>query len=599
MEKPCVRFDDLSPGGFGSFGLLDPAGSMEARRLDDVIPAMEQAEEAARDGLWVAGYVTYEAASAFNPLLTVRPPGLHEPMRELPLARFDTYRKRIPLDEIESTQFPVGEYNVSAWSADSSQDDYRRDLASIGRSIMAGEISQLTHTFRLHAAFSGDPAALYGDLLLSQRGPHAACLDVERFRIASASPTGFFRRKGNTITVRPVLESARRGRWLGEDRQLAELLRVRGGERYTNRLVVKEVEAELAELGELLCGPGSKRFSLERLETLWYLTTELSATVPPETGLVDMFSALFPSVSVTGVPKVEAMELIATTEDTARGIYCGAIGFLAPSEGQSVDADFNVAVRTVVIDEDEGVAEFGVGTAITTRSDVEVAYESARMKAKVLVERRPDFRLKESFRCEAGIAQGIDEKVRYLADSAEYFGYEMDPTAVTRNLSEAADTQDENCILTAFVDRDGGIQIEVSPASVWQDGPGGLDVFDGVVAVDNVSSDNIYLFHKTTNCRVAAAMSLEYPDADVVIICNERDEPVGAIRGNLVALVDGRWLTPPLECGSTPTAFRKRLIDSGDVVERVFDRAQLLAAAEIGVLDDAHGWRTLVLDTVR
>jgi para-aminobenzoate synthetase/4-amino-4-deoxychorismate lyase len=375
------------------------------------------------------------------------------------------------------------------------------------------------------------------------------------------------------------------------------LLRTEGEERYTNRLVVKEIEAELAELGELQPGRASERFSLERLETLWYLTTELNATLPPETYLVDIFRALFPAVSVTGVPKVEAMELIATTEETARGMYCGAIGFLAPSHGPDVDANFNVAVRTVVIDQDEGVAEFGVGTAITNRSDVVLAYESARMKAKVLVERRPDFRLKEPFRCEAAVARSVEEKVRYLAASAEYFGYDLDPAAVSRELADAAANQDDDSILTTIVDRDGVIQIDVSPARVWQDGPGGLDLFSGVIADGNVSSDNIYLFHRTTNCRVAAAMNLKYPEVDVVIICNEHDEVAGAIGSNVVVLVNDAWLTPPLGSGSAPTAFRNRLIRSHEVVEQIVSRDQLLAAAGIGVLDDVYGWRTVVIET--
>mgnify|MGYP001825312216 CR=1 FL=1 len=173
MEIPCVRFDDLSPGGSGSFGLLDPVDTIVARRLDDVTATLEQAEAAAGDGLFVAGYVSYEAAPALNPILTVRPAGIHDRMRELPLARFQTFRRRIELDEIDSAHFPAGDYNVSGWTADSSPDEYRNHLASMGRAIMSGEVSQLKHSFRFHAAFSGDPAALYRDLLLSQRGPHA------------------------------------------------------------------------------------------------------------------------------------------------------------------------------------------------------------------------------------------------------------------------------------------------------------------------------------------------------------------------------------------------------------------------------------------
>ena len=211
MEIPCVRFDDLSPGGSGSFGLVAPTAEIVARRIEDVVPAMRRVEQAAREGLWVAGHVSYEAAPAFNPLLSVRPSGLRDPMRELPLLRFQTFERRVELDAIESVYFPAGDYNVSAWAADSSQHEYGSDLATIGRAIMAGEVARITHTFRLHAAFGGDPTALYHDLMLSQRGQHAACLNVGRFNLVSASPAGFFRKTGDIVAATPILASMRRG----------------------------------------------------------------------------------------------------------------------------------------------------------------------------------------------------------------------------------------------------------------------------------------------------------------------------------------------------------------------------------------------------
>ena len=394
MDIPCIRFDDLSPGGSGSFGLLDPSDLIVANRLDDVVPAMLAAEKAADSGQWVAGFVSYEAAPALDELLEVRPQGIHDPMRELPLVSFQTFERRIDLESVDSLHFPAGAYNVSAWTADSTQHEYKEDLATIGRAIMAGEIAQLKHSFRLHAAFSGDPAALYRDLLLSQRGSHAACLDVGRFRIVSASPEGFFRRAGDTLKVHPVLASIRRGRWLDEDLHLAGLLRADGEERFTNRMVLKEIEAELAELGDLVAVPTANRFAVARFETLWHLTAEIETRLRNDVGIVEIFRALFPPVSITGVPKPEAMELITGTEDTPRGVYCGAIGYLAPDDGQGPQASFSVAVGTVVIDQEEGVAEFGVGTVITNRSEVVSAYEEAKLKAKVLVDRRPDFHLR-------------------------------------------------------------------------------------------------------------------------------------------------------------------------------------------------------------
>lgn len=590
VDIPCVRFDDLSPGGSGSFGLLEPVGEMVARRLDEVVPAMVAAEEAARAGSWVAGYVSYEAAPAFNPLLTVRPAGLHDPMRDVPLTRFQAFRRRVELPEIDSAYFPAGDYNVSGWTADSTQDEYRDDHAAIGRAIMAGEVARLTHTFRLHAAFSGDPAALYTDLILSQRGPHGACLDAGRFRVASASPASFFRKSGNTLTMRPVLAAIRRGRWLEEDEHLAELLRIEGEETYINRMVVKEVEAELAKLGELLPGEIGDPFFLERYETLWHLATEISARVRDDVGLSDVFSAIFPPVSVTGVPKAEAMALVTATEDSPRGVYCGAVGFMSPGVDGSCEASFSVAVRTVVVDQDEGVAEFGVGTAITTRSEAVTAYEEARLKAKVLVERRPEFMLAEAFRCDQDGIRFVDAKVARLISSAGYFGYDADIKEI-RDVLGDHDPEAVPVALTVLLDREGRLSSDVSPAPSWVDGPEGTEPLAGVLARATVSTENVYLFHNTTNARFAEVLQRQHPDASVILYCNERNELAGATGGNPAACIGGEWVTPPAESGNVPAGYRDHLVRTGAIAERLIGRAELSGASDIAVLDDIHGWR--------
>jgi para-aminobenzoate synthetase/4-amino-4-deoxychorismate lyase len=581
--------------GSGSFGLLDPVDTIVARRVDDVASAVDAAEEAAREGLWVAGFVAYEAAPAFNPMLTVRPLGLHDRMRELPLARFQSFRRRVPLDAIDSIHFPAGEYNVSGWTADALPEGYRDDLATIGRAIMAGEVAQLKHTFRLHAAFNGDPAALYRDLLLSQRGPHAVCMDAGRFHIVSASPQGFFRRVGNRLAVRPVLATIRRGRWLEEDLHLAELLRTEGEAAYVNRLTVKELEAELAELGEPATPPGSKRYELERLETVWQLTANLRAQLDPGTGLGDVFAALFPLASLTGVPKVEAMALVAATEQTPRGVYCGAIGYLVPTEAGDVDGSFNVAVRTAVIDQDEGVAEYGVGASITNRSEVVSAFEEARTKAKVLVDRRPDFQLVAEIRHDGGAFRDPESKLAMLAASAEYFGFAVDLPAAAEVLRLAVADVSGDSVVTLLLDRNGEMRTEVIPAPPWNDGPGSADVLTGVLAAPVVSSENVYLFHNTTNRRFYDSLQRDHPDVDVVFVCNESGEVAGATDGNLVCRIGGGWATPPVSCGTTATAFRSRLLANGVIAERVVTIGDLIGAEQIAVIDDMHGWRPVEL----
>ncbi len=593
MENPCVRFDDLSPGGAGSFGLVGLTRTITAKRLEEVVPTLQAAEAAAADGQWVAGFVSYEAAPAFASDLTVRPPGLHDPMRELPLAQFGFFGGRVDLEDIESDHFPAGEYNVSAWSPDSSRRDYRDTLAHVGRSIMSGEVVRGAHTFRLHAAFSGDPGALYRDLLRSQRGPHAACVDLGRFRLVSASPQRFFKRTGDTLTASPVLASVPRGRWLEEDRQMASRLAGEGELGYSDRVVVKEVEAELAEIGDLASMPLEDRLTIERLEVLWQLTAKIGVKVRPEVGLVDIFRVLFPSASVTGIPKREGMSLVAATEESARGVYCGAIGFLSPADSDGPDASFSVAVRTVVVDQEEGVAEFGVGSAITNRSDVISAYEEARLKAKILVDRRPDFQIRERFRVEHGVVRAAKAKVDTVLESARYFGFDIDRATVNAAIKGLGGI--EESVIDFRVDRHGATTVDLLPAPSWAETADEAPEVEGVVAAQSVSTDNIFLFHRTTDSRLSDSLARLHPDATVVVLVNDHDEVAGSLEGNVAMLFGDQWTTPPRGCGNAPTALRDRLVEGGSVVERVTTVDQLSVADGVAILDDVHGWRRVRL----
>lgn len=379
-----------------------------------------------------------------------------------------------------------------------------------------------------------------------------------------------------------------------EDQQLAELLRQEGEETYVNRLVVKEVESELSEIGDLLSREDANVYSLERFETLWHLAAEIGVRIRDDIALTDIFSAIFPPVSVTGVPKVEAMALVTATEDTPRGVYCGAIGFIEPAVDGRCDASFSVAVRTVVIDEDEGVAEFGVGAAITTRSEAVTAYEEARLKAKILVDRRPEFTLFEEFRCDEGVIGFADEKIDRLAASAQYFGYEVDPAAVTKTLRSHL-ASESPVVVKVMLDRNGGVRSEVGPAPQWHARPDTARPLQGEFEVAAVSTENVYLFHNTTNARFLDTVMRQHPGAQIVLYSNEMDDVAGATVGNVAARIGGKWVTPPAGSGNVPAGYRNHLVAQGVVTERPFSHQDLLAASEVSVIDDIHGWRAVQL----
>jgi para-aminobenzoate synthetase/4-amino-4-deoxychorismate lyase len=594
VETKCVRFDDLSPGGYGSFGLTGEVDVFTARRPEDVVPVIEAAESAAKAGYWVAGFVSYEAAAGLTPDLPVRPSGLHDPMRDLPLARFEAFSTKVDLTDVETSYYPPGAYSVSGWSPDSTRRDYRDSLAVTGRAIMSGEIKRGKHTFRLHAAFSGDQVGLYRDLLQSQRGPHGACIETGRFGLVSVSPERFFKISDGLLTVRPVLASVRRGRWVEEDSEYAATLAVDRELDYENKILLAEAELELAELGELLPPAASPIISLDRLELTWHLTARIGVHIQPDVSLTRIFQALFPPLAVTGVPKPEAMRVIATTEDTPRGAYCGAIGFLAPGGANGTEASFSVAVRTVVIDNEEGVAEYGVGTAIVRAPDVTSAYEEARLKARVLVDRRPDFQLIERFRDDDGEIAGLEAKVRILEDSARYFGFRLNVDDAIAALAKAEPDGESNEI-ELRVSRDGALETIVRSIQGWSGSVREAHVISGRVATERVSVDNIFLFHKTTDPRLRDALARQHPDAEVVILINDEGDVAGSLEGNVFVETGGKWFTPPRCSGSPVYAICRELLATGAAQERVLSTEDLWQAERVAVINDTAGWRLVEL----
>ncbi len=595
---PRARFDDLTPGREHSFGFRGRRGSVVARTLGEVVPALREVEQATRAGLWAAGYVAYEAAPAFDPALRVRPRAMHDPLRMMPLVYFGLFLRREECARLEPRSMHPAPYTVSAWTPEIDREQYERGVEEIRSAIAAGETYQVNHTLRLRAAFSGDPGELYRDLVLAQRGAHAACIEAGRYRVVSASPEKFFRIDGSRIEVRPMKGTIRRGRWPEEDDALAEALCTSEKDRAENLMIVDLLRNDLGRIAEFGTVSVDALLELERFETVWQLTSEISAQLRPNTSLCDVFRALFPSGSVTGAPKARTMELITELEESPRGVYCGAVGYVAPAGAAGPDAEFSVAIRTVVVDEHEGLAEYGVGGGITWDSDSAGEYEEARVKAQLLVDRRPEFLLVETLRWDPdGGFRFLSDHLDRLAASAGYFGFPCDREAVASCVLAAAGDSLEPRRVRLVLGRDGACRAEAEEVvPPWLEGPGaGGDPI--VVTVDPlpVTSSNVFLFHKTTQRKVYEERIKRHPTMDEVLLQNERGELTETTIGNVAVCFGGRWYTPPLDSGCLGGVYRQRLLDAGVLEEQVVRVADLARVEDVAVLNSVRGWRAAVL----
>jgi para-aminobenzoate synthetase/4-amino-4-deoxychorismate lyase len=511
-----------------------------------------------------------------------------DPFEELPLAWFGIFEDATPVPPLRP---PNAAFGVWRWRPSPSQPDYEEQVERIRGYIRAGETYQVNHTIRLRGRFAGTDRAFYAALALAQRGSHAAYVDLGRYRILCASPELLFSLDADgALVTRPMKGTAPRGRWPAEDRARAYTLAATEKERAENAMIVDLLRNDMGRISD----PGSVRperlFEVERYETVWQMTSTIRSRLREGLGLPDVFGALFPSGSVTGAPKVRSMQIIAELETLPRGIYCGAIGWAAPVGSEGTIASFNVAIRTVVLDTRSETAEYGVGGGITFDSDPAREHAECLAKSRVLTERRPEFDLLESLAFRDRTLLWPERHLDRMEASAAYFGFAFDRNRIARELDTVVAGLRGDHKVRLLLARDGAIRAESEPIPplLPEDARPPLRV-----AIDDepVDSADIFLFHKTTNRAGFDRRRRRHGNAGEVILVNERGEITEACTANVAVLLNGAWLTPPLDSGCLAGIYRGVLLEEGRIEEGVVPRSDLERADAIALLNSVRLWQ--------
>ena len=582
-----ARFDDAIEQR--SFSLVDPREQLVADSLDQVQEVIAAASAASAAGHWVAGYVAYEAAPAFDDSLVVRAG------TDGPLAWFGVFNGAIEEPPLKRDPMAAGAYSVSEWQPSIDQPSYKASFDEIRERIKAGDTYQVNLTFPLTAAFTGDPAGLYADLLVAQAPAYAAHIFHDDTHLVSVSPERFFAVHNGRITTRPMKGTARRGRWLDEDIAAWERLVASEKDRAENLMIVDLLRNDLGRVATFGSVVVDDLFTIEKYQTVWQMTSGVSADLRPDVALGDVFAALFPCGSITGAPKASSMRIIADVEDVTRGVYCGAIGFIPPGDGRE-GASFNVGIRTVQIDADEGFARYGVGGGVTWYSDASLEYDETVTKALVLAGAR-DIQLVETIRWDGDFVW-LEEHLERLRRSASYWGFGIDIGAIGLVLDSSVEELTAPTKVRLVVADDGTASVSLAPAPVrFSEGPGPHgDVV--VLALDEtpVDSRRRDLFHKSTDRAPYRIRAQRHPAADDVMLVNEHGNVTETTIANLVFLIDGEWVTPPLADGLLPGIMRGRLLDDGTVRERSVSAKVAQAADAVAVINSVQGWRQALID---
>jgi para-aminobenzoate synthetase/4-amino-4-deoxychorismate lyase len=615
-HKPAtVLLECAPPGGPEPWSRLftSPLRVLVAHEPTQLPNLFAEIEGAVAAGHYAVGFFTYECGAAFEAMAAMRPSAPGQP-----LAWFGIYQRAYRFDHRTGAfvdgdpqgldQFQeggAGQETEAGVLPDAvfglSEERYGECIAAVHEWIRAGDVYQLNFTVPFHMQAPGSPAALYRRLRSRQPVEYGAFLHwLPDRHILSFSPELFFQleERGGTrqITARPMKGTAPRGRTTGEDRQRAEWLRNDPKNRAENVMIVDLLRNDLGRL----CHYGSVRaeslFAAERYQTLWQMTSTVTGQLRPEVDFQQIFRALFPCGSITGAPKVRAMQLLAKLEDEPRGIYTGAIGFFSPQR-----TVFNVAIRTLEVDGQRGT--MGVGSGIVIDSDAADEFRECRLKAEFLT-RSPEslperFSLIETLLWQDGYPL-IELHLDRLEDSADYFGFACDRKEVEAALldyaAEFAGRRPRKVRLLLEVDGSLHRSSETLPEQAI-----GVDAQPGRVCIASERTDpqNRMLFHKTTHRPVyaqafKAAARAGYDD---VLFLNLRGEVTEGAISNVFIEKDSRWLTPPVECGLLAGVYRRHLLETRRGVEEcILSLEDLRRADAIYLTNAVRGLRRVVID---
>jgi len=566
-DTPFVLLDDARDVAPSMSRLyIRPVRVLTAQSSDDIGALMQALRQATHDGLHAAGYLAYDAGAAFLPNVPSRSSG--------PLAwfgLFESYQLIAPDAVASLLPDPAGAW-LSPLRPDIARSDYRRAFAKVQDYIKAGDIYQANLTFPLSADYAGSPLALYAALRGQAKAGYGGVIATGDAYYLSFSPELFFALKGNRVTTKPMKGTAHRNADADIDRALAETLQSDPKQRAENLMIVDLLRNDLSRV----CVPGSVEvpalFHIESYPTVHQMTSTVTGQLQNDADALDVITALFPCGSITGAPKIRAMQVIDEIEAAPRGIYCGSIGRI-DDDG---NAAFNVAIRTFTLCDTAKSLSLGLGSGVVADSVEGSEWDECLAKGDFAVVPKHGFDLIETMRFEpmVGILR-LEDHLERMHNSARLFGFEFDRHALRNRLHASIFHLQYLSKIRLMLARSGAASVEIRPlndVSHWR---------VGIVPLP-VSNHDFRLRHKITDRAFYDNARKARPDCDEVIF-------VGAdgrlTEGSISALFVERGdmlLTPRLETGLLPSVLRAELIASGKAQEADLTVADLDGGFYVG-----------------
>ncbi len=555
--QPFVLLDDVAAGTGRLFsGLLE---TVTTDRPTEVVAGLARL---AGPGPW-AGFLGYEAGYALEPRLATlnrRPPAGE------PLLWFGRFSDEIMVDNVIGL-LGQGPAAVAPAEPQTAKVDHAAAMADVLALIAAGDIYQANLTFNASVAVTGHPLQLYARLRAGSMAPYGALVFTGALWLLSFSPELFFSLNGRQLMARPMKGTAPRGGDAEADAAAAAALQADPKNRAENLMITDLLRNDLSRVGHDVAVPAL--FSIERFPSILQMTSTITATARPALTAADVLARLFPCGSVTGAPKIRAMQVIADVERAPRGAYTGSIGAISANG----DALFNVAIRTLVLAAGADQARLGLGSGIVADSDAAGEWAECLAKSAFLHKRAlPD--LIETMRCENDVVIDLDRHLARMAGSAAFLGHIFDAATARAFVEAAACGADGRLRLLAGPT--GVLAIDLLPLPL----PPGLPVKVALAALP-VAQTDWRLRHKTSDRRFYDSARTASGLFETIFVTPGGQISEGSF-SNIFVERGGMLLTPPATLGLLPGILRARLIAEGRAVEAALTPADLAAGFFIG-----------------
>ena len=569
-KKTVIDFKELGVRQI----FTDAIKELKTKNIKEVKHLLAEVEAYQNKGYYAVGYLSYEAAPAFETKFQV----IDGPLMSEYLLYFtihETFQTEpIPL-AYEAIALP------ESWQELTSAEEYKAAIEQIHHHIRQGDTYQVNYTVQLQQKLTADPFAIYNRLVVEQNAHYNAFIQHDDVSIISISPELFFKKDGDRLTTRPMKGTTNRGLTTETDLKQAQWLAQDQKNRSENMMIVDLLRNDMNRISKIGSENVKSLCLVEQYSTIWQMTSTIETQLLPNSSLGDIFQALFPCGSITGAPKIATMAIIKDVEKQARGVYCGAIGILLPN-GPTI---FNVAIRTLQMRGNKAI--YGVGGGITWDSKWEAEYEETKQKSAVLYRQNPKFDLISTGRIHRGKLLFLKEHLNRLQESSRYFSYPFNKEEAQNQVEDLCQSLDfdTDYRLKMSLAKNGELTFEHNQLTGLAD-----DFCQARLVEQTHPLDSPYTYFKTS---YRPHISLEPHEQ---IYYNQKKELLETSIGNLVLKIEDQLYTPPVHLGLLNGIYRQSLIANNQVTERILTLDNLKQAQAIYGCNAVRGLYELKVD---